>query len=149
MTEESDWREFKALRDCPTLPPCPFCGIRHTQTGTHPYCTEAMSFRVWRSVRHSQPRNTAMPTTMTVSLNGTDTNPFYKFGLTQNPFPQLARMETDAQVLRLQALGADPIPNTAFIREWLAGYCTEELIDLCVARFKPGELVHFDITWRD
>lgn len=35
-----------------------------------------------------------MPT-LKISLNGTDSNPWHKLGLTQNPFPQLARYETD------------------------------------------------------
>lgn len=89
-----------------------------------------------------------MPT-ITVHLNGTDTNPFHRLGLTQNPFPQLARMETDRQILRVQALGGDPIPNANHIRTFLAGYCSDEFINLCAARFKKGEMVTFDMAWKD
>lgn len=84
-----------------------------------------------------------------VNLNGTDSNPFHRYGLTQNPFPQLARAETDRQILRMQALGGDPIPDTDYIRTFLAGYCSDEFIDGCVARFRKGEMVTFEITWKD
>jgi hypothetical protein len=89
-----------------------------------------------------------MPT-LTVRLNGTDENPFHRFGLSQNPFPQLARYETDRAVQRLQALGGDPIPDVAYIRPWLTGYFSDEFIDGCVARFKKGEMVEFDVSWED
>lgn len=84
-----------------------------------------------------------------IELNGTDTNPWHKFGLTQNPFPQLARMETDRYVLRWQGLGGDPIPDADYIRSHLKGYATQELIELCVASFRKGTLVKFIITWPD
>jgi len=82
---------------------------------------------------------------LTVYLNGTDTNPFQKWGLRQNPFPQLARAETDIFEHRLNKLGGDPIPRDrpeAYIREVLAGFSTE-FIDLCVAKYRPGEMVQF------
>jgi hypothetical protein len=89
-----------------------------------------------------------MPT-ITIALNGTNENPFHKLGLTQNPFPQMARYETDRQMLRLQALGGDPIPNAAHIRSWLEGYCSDELIELCVAQFRLGQMVKFAVSWRE
>jgi hypothetical protein len=87
-----------------------------------------------------------MPT-ITVRINGTDENPFHRMGLTQNPFPQLARMETDRQVLRVQALGGDPVPDADYVRTFLAGYCSDEFIELCASRFKRGLMVEFDVSW--
>lgn len=82
-----------------------------------------------------------------VYLNGTDTNPFHKFGLTQNPFPQTAKHEWDAACLRLQALGGDPIPNRQYIRDHLRGWVSDELINLCVDRFEQGKMVKFVISF--
>lgn len=44
MAREADWLEFKAKRDEPGKPPCPFCGIRHTPAKAHPYCDMATVF---------------------------------------------------------------------------------------------------------
>lgn len=81
-----------------------------------------------------------------VVLNGTDENPWHKMGLTQNPFPQLARAETDGAVLRLQSLGGDPIPHTDYIRERLHGF-TPEFVELVCSKFKKGEIVRFLVTF--
>ena len=89
-----------------------------------------------------------MPT-ITVRLNGTSLNPFRQFGLTQNPFPQLAVMESDQALLRVQALGGEPIPSEAYIRDMLEGYCTQEFIELCVNQFKAGVYTEFDVVWND
>lgn len=83
-----------------------------------------------------------------VVLNGTDTNPHHKWGLTQNPFPQLGMAQHDAACLRLQSLGGDPIPNVEYIREKLKDYFTDEFIDLCCREFKPGEMVKFHVHWK-
>lgn len=83
-----------------------------------------------------------------VSLNGTDENPWHKHGLTQNPFPQLGRAEWDAQCLRLQSLGGDPIPDTQYIRERLRGF-SEEFVELCCREFRKGEIVKFVVTFQD
>ena len=40
-----------------------------------------------------------------VRLNGTDTNPFHRLGVTQNPFPQIASYEHGEHCLHLQKLG--------------------------------------------
>ncbi len=86
--------------------------------------------------------------TLRVTLNGTDTNPFHQFGLTQNPFPQLGKMEYDRQTLHLAKLGADPIPDVAYIRKHLAGW-TPEFIDLLCEKFKPGDMVRFMVEFPD
>lgn len=80
----------------------------------------------------------------TVRLNGTGTNPWHGLGLTQNPFPELARHEYAGPLLHLARLGGDPIPDVAFIREYLAGW-SQEFIELCCERFRPGEMVEFKV----
>jgi len=84
-----------------------------------------------------------------VELNGTSENPYHKMGLTQNPFPQTAKYELDAHCLRLQSLGGDPIPNTDYIRERLAGGFSDEFIELCCRNFQPGKMVKFVVEWKD
>lgn len=83
-----------------------------------------------------------------ILLNGTDTNPWHKLGLSQNPFPQTAKYELDAACLHIQALGGDPIPDVAYIRNHLRGY-SEELVELCCSQFRRGEMVEFTVTWEN
>ena len=86
-----------------------------------------------------------------VALNGTSANPYHVHGLTQNPFPQVARYERTGHCLRLQKLGGDPIPHDRaeqYIRETLVGW-DEEFIKLCVSQFKPGELVKFEVVFNE
>lgn len=52
--KEAFWREFKAQRDVPSLPPCPFCGIRHEWGKTHPFCDMASTFNDWWEWRNTQ-----------------------------------------------------------------------------------------------
>jgi hypothetical protein len=89
-----------------------------------------------------------MPTII-VSLNGTETNPFNKLGLTQNPFGQVNKGETDEAERRLNSLGAEPIPSEnseAYIREKLAGF-SPEFVDLCVNNYRPGKMIKFKVKW--
>jgi hypothetical protein len=81
-----------------------------------------------------------------ILLNGTNENPWHTYGLTQNPFPQIAKYEWTARCLVLQSLGGDPIPNVAYIREKLKGF-TEEFINLCCDKFRPGKLVRFTVAF--
>jgi hypothetical protein len=84
----------------------------------------------------------------TVRLNGTDTNPFHQFGVTQNPFPQLAKREYDGALRHLGKLGADPIPDPDHIRRHLVGF-SEEFVNLCCARFWKGEMVEFEVYFEE
>ena len=84
-----------------------------------------------------------------VSLNGTNNNPYHKYGLRQNPFPQIAEHKYYAACMHLQALDGDPIPDTDFIRRHLAGWFSQEFIDLCCIKFVKGEIVQFEVEWRD
>lgn len=88
-----------------------------------------------------------MRRTLAIVLNGTGENPYHRMGLTQNPFPQMGRMETDAACLALQSLGGDPIPDTDYIRAKLKGHFSEEVIALCCREFRPGEMVSFGVYW--
>jgi len=89
-----------------------------------------------------------MKRTLEVVLNGTDTNPFHRFGCTQNPFPQSGEYASVGNTLKLQSLGGDPIPNTQYIRDTLKGF-SSEFVELCCKNFKPGELVRFTVYWED
>ena len=81
-----------------------------------------------------------------VVLNGTNSNPYHRLGLEFNPIPQLPRAEYTQGCLQIQKLAGPPIPDTAYIRETLKGF-SEEFIQGCCDRFRPGERVAFDITF--
>lgn len=87
---------------------------------------------------------------LTVRLNGTDKNPFAIYGVSQNPFPQIASYELQAHIMNLQKLGGLSIPKEAeqYIRHVLKGW-SEEFIALCLEHYKPGEYVKFDIDIPD
>ena len=82
-----------------------------------------------------------------VVLNGTNENPYHKFGLKQNPFSQLADARFDPYVLKLQSLGAEPIKDVQHIRKMLAGW-SQEFVDLCCQKFEPGKMVRFKVSFR-
>jgi hypothetical protein len=84
-----------------------------------------------------------------ITINGTDVNPFHKLGLTQNPFPQIGKAEWDAGELALNSLAGDPVKSAADIQARLKGKVSQELIDLCIAQFKPGVEVHFEIVFEE
>jgi hypothetical protein len=85
--------------------------------------------------------------TLRVELNGTNENPWHRFALTQNPFPQIAKAEYHRQCLRVQGLGGNPIPDVQYIRNYLRGYASDEFIELCCANFKKGKIVRFTVTF--
>lgn len=90
-----------------------------------------------------------MSISLTVRLNGTNSNPFNRLGLRANPFTELGRAEWDAYERQLQKLGADPIPPEqaeAYIRETLVGF-SDEFVTACVQSYKPGEMVTFEVTF--
>lgn len=86
-----------------------------------------------------------------VALNGTDENPFAVYGVSQNPFPQIAKYELLTHIRNLQKLGGPPIPKDRaeqYIKEVLEGW-SEEFIDLCLKHYKYGEYVKFDVDIPD
>lgn len=80
----------------------------------------------------------------TVSLNGTNENPYHKWGLTQNPFPQIGKYEYDRYEEIVRSLGGDPIPDTDYIRKKLKGF-HPDFIELCCNKFIKGEYVSFTV----
>ncbi len=79
-----------------------------------------------------------------VSLNGTDTNPFTKLGLTQNPFPVIAKGGYESVNNTLADLEARPIKDLDDIRARLQGW-SDEFIEGCVDKFIPGKMVRFTV----
>lgn len=86
-----------------------------------------------------------------VSLNGTEQNSFAAYGVSQNPFPQIASYELQAHIMNLQKLGGPPIPKDnaeGYIREVLKGW-SEEFISICLNKFVIGAYVKFDVDVPD
>lgn len=81
-----------------------------------------------------------------VALNGTDTNPWHKYNLRQNPFPQIASAETDHAMRQLNSLDGEPIKGPQDIRDRLEGW-TDEFIEGCIERFEPGKRVRFIVEF--
>jgi len=82
-----------------------------------------------------------------VELNGTNKNPYHKFGLSQDPFPQISEYEKSRACLRLQSLGGNPIPDVEYIRDTLKEF-SDEFVNLCCLRFKKGEYVTFEVEYK-
>ena len=89
-----------------------------------------------------------MVVTLSVTLNGTDINPFHIYGLSQNPFPSVAKYEYLPYILHLQKLGGDPISDTDYIRQHLQGW-EPEFIELCCQKFEKGKYIRFEYTFED
>lgn len=89
-----------------------------------------------------------MKYTYTVRLNGTDENPYEKWGLRANPFPQIGKAEWAVHERTLNMLAAEPIPDVEFLRQRLAGF-SKEFVELCCGQFRKGEIVTFDVSWSD
>lgn len=85
---------------------------------------------------------------LTVHLNGTNENPWHKYGLTQNPFPQIAEYRYSAACLQMQALDGEPIKSLYDIHQRLRGW-SEEFIELCCDAYIPGESVSFCTTFEE
>lgn len=83
---------------------------------------------------------------ITVKLNGTDENPYAKYGLKCNPFPQIGLDEFRGANALLADLAANPIKDLDDLRNRLKG-CTGEFIDLCCQRFEKGKTVEFQIDF--
>lgn len=86
---------------------------------------------------------------ITVRLNGTDKNPYHIWGLSQNPFPQIATYEQQGAMLALQKLGGDPIPHDtykSYIWAALVGHWSDEFIERVVDAFRSGEYRVIDVT---
>jgi len=83
---------------------------------------------------------------VTVTLNGSPTNGWHRYGLRCNPFPQIPDARFNTANRMLQELDSNPLESTAQIRTILSG-CDPEFIELCCARFVSGQRVQFDVEW--
>lgn len=84
--------------------------------------------------------------TVRVTINGTTENPWGRYGLTCNPFPQLAKAEFSRGERQIASLDGDPVTDEADLRERLAGF-SAEFIELCVSQYQPGQRVRFAVTF--
>jgi hypothetical protein len=82
-----------------------------------------------------------------VTINGTDENPWYAFGLTQNPFPQIPVRQLQRAMEQLASLDGEPIKPEGYateIRKRLEGW-SEEFVLLCIQNYKPGQRISFEV----
>jgi hypothetical protein len=84
--------------------------------------------------------------TITVTINGTAQNPWHRYNLRQNPFPQLAKAEYDAACRAIASLDGDPITDAQQIRDRLPGFGAP-FVELCVSQYRPGQRVCFRVTF--
>src|ERR1039457_1326514 len=100
--------------------------------------------------RQSLPRRGAMSSMdrieLNVTINGTDMNPWHRFGLRQNPFPQTGKAEYAAGERKLASLDGDPVRTADDIRERLAGF-DPEFVEGVIQRWQPGHRVRFKIVF--
>jgi hypothetical protein len=83
---------------------------------------------------------------MTVTVNGTDTNPWHRFGLRHNPFPQTGKADYAAGEQKLASLDGDPVRTASDIRERLAGFAPE-FVEGVIQRWHPGRRVRFKVIF--
>jgi hypothetical protein len=83
---------------------------------------------------------------LNVTINGTDINPWHRFGLRQNPFPQIGKAEYAAGEGKLASLDGDPVRTADDIRERLAGF-DPEFVEGVIKRWQPGRRVRFKIVF--
>jgi hypothetical protein len=83
---------------------------------------------------------------LNVTINGTGMNPWHRFGLRQNPFPQIGKAEYAAGERKLASLDGDPVRSADDIRERLAGF-DPEFVEGVIQRWQPGRRVRFKIVF--
>jgi hypothetical protein len=83
---------------------------------------------------------------LNVTINGTDMNPWHRFGLRQNPFLQTGKAEYAAGERQLASLDGDPVRTADDIRQRLAGF-GPEFIEGVIQRWQPGRRVRFKIVF--
>lgn len=87
---------------------------------------------------------------VTITLNGTDTNPWEKLGLKQNPFPAIPKAEYGIANAFIAELDSKPIERAWDLESRCKGaLCSEEFMAMCLARYQPGERVRFTIEFPD
>jgi hypothetical protein len=83
---------------------------------------------------------------LNVAINGTGINPWHRFGLRQNPFPQIGKAEYAAGERKLASLDGDPVLTADDIRERLAGF-DPAFVEGVIQRWQPGRRVRFKIVF--
>jgi hypothetical protein len=83
---------------------------------------------------------------LNVTINGTGMNPWHRFGLRQNPFPQTGKAEYAAGERKLASLDGDPVRTADDIRERLAGF-DPEFVEGVIQRWQPGRRIRFKIVF--
>jgi hypothetical protein len=84
--------------------------------------------------------------TLRFTINGTTANPYARWGLDHNPFPQTGIHELRGGEAQLASLGGRPIRDAADIRERLAGF-DPAFIERVVGAWVPGEMVGITVTF--
>ena len=84
---------------------------------------------------------------LNVTINGTGINPWHRFGLRQNPFPQLGKAEYAAGERQLASLDGNPVRTADDIRERLAGF-GPAFVEGVIQRWQPGRRVRSKIVSR-
>jgi hypothetical protein len=84
--------------------------------------------------------------TMEVRINGTKDNYWHRYGLRQNPFPQLGKHEYTTAERQVNSLNGDPVKGHEDIRQRLRGFAPE-FIELCIAQYRPDKRVRFTVTF--
>ncbi len=82
------------------------------------------------------------------TINGTDKNPFDKYGLLQNPFSSVAKAEYDRIALTLNSLGGEPIKSEADIHQRLGNRVSREVREIICQHYKPGKNVEVKLYWQ-
>ena len=83
---------------------------------------------------------------LNVTINGTGINPWQRFGLRQNPFPQTGKAQYAAGERKLASLDGDPVRTADDIRERLAGF-DPAVVEGIIQRWQPGHRVRFKIVF--
>lgn len=83
---------------------------------------------------------------LNVTINGTGMNPWHRFGLRHNPFPQTGKAEYAAGERQLASLDDDPVRTADDIRERLTGF-DPEFVEGVIHRWQPGRRVRFKIVF--
>jgi hypothetical protein len=87
----------------------------------------------------------------TVTLNGTAENPYTRMGFTQNPFPQIAKVEYSRLNQALAVLAFRPMPTAEHLLATLKelGCASAEFINSCLANYEPGQRTSFVASFPD
>jgi|tagenome__1003787_1003787.scaffolds.fasta_scaffold15633473_2 hypothetical protein len=83
-----------------------------------------------------------------VTINASDNNHWSKYGLSMNPFPQLAKAEYGKAMMQLNSLDGDPMKSVDEIDERLEGF-HPAFVELCRRHYVPGQRVRFDVEVPD